>query len=121
MGGKGNAAAIHAALKEEILARGGTYRHDFFFPDEAEYSALLEAAGFEVRYASFFERPTPLKGEDGIADWIGVFAKNELSGLPEGQRRAAALAAQERLRGALFADGIWTADYVRLRMKAVAV
>ena len=121
MGGKGNAAAIHAALKEEILARGGTYRHDFFFPDEAEYSALLEAAGFEVRYASLFARPTPLKGEDGIADWIGVFAKNELFGLPEGQRRAAALAAQRRLKGALFADGIWTADYVRLRMKAVAV
>ena len=74
-----------------------------------------------MRYASLFERPTPLKGEDGVADWICVFAKNELSGLPEGQRRAAALAAQERLRGSLFADGIWTADYVRLRMKAVAV
>ena len=74
-----------------------------------------------MRCASLFERPTPLKGEDGVADWIGVFAKNELSGLPEGQRRAAALAAQQRLKGALFADGIWTADYVRLRMKAVAV
>ena len=121
MGGKGNAAAIHAALKEEILARGGTYRHDFFFPDEEEYSALLSAAGFETVYSSLFARPTPLKGDDGVADWIGMFAKNELSGLPEEERRAAALAAQQRLKGTLSADGIWTADYVRLRMKAVAV
>ena len=121
MGGKGNAALIHAALKEEILSRGGTYCHKFFFPDENGYSALLKKAGFEVRYASLFDRPTPLKGGDGIADWICIFAKNELAGLPEVSRRDAALAAQERVRNALFENGVWTADYVRLRMKAVAV
>ena len=73
-----------------------------------------------VEIDSLFYRKTPLSGENGVADWICIFAKNELAGLPEEERRDAALAAQEKCRDKLFRDGVWVADYVRLRMKATA-
>lgn len=120
MGGKGNGDVIHTALREEIMRRRAPYSHRFFFPDAEQYSALLERVGFKVEFASLFDRPTPLSGENGVADWICIFAKNELAGLPEEERRDAALAAQEKCRDKLFRDGVWVADYVRLRMKAIA-
>lgn len=119
MGGKGNAEIIHSALKEEILERGGEYRHAFFFSDEKEYGDLLKECGFEVKYIARFDRPTPLCGQDGIADWIEMFAAYELSALNEKDRRDCALAAQERCANKLLSPSGWTADYVRLRFKAV--
>lgn len=118
-GGKGNADAIYSALKEEVVSRGAEYRHCFFFPDEKEYGDLLEKCGFEVKSMQRFERPTPLKGENGVADWIEMFAVNELSSLDENVRREAALSAQKRCEGRLRSPSGWIADYVRLRFKAV--
>lgn len=119
MGGKGNAEIIHSELKDEIMRRGGEYRHAFFFPDEKEYGDLLKECGFEVKYIVRFDRPTPLCGQDGIADWIEMFAAYELSALNEKDRRDCALAAQERCANKLLSPSGWTADYVRLRFKAV--
>lgn len=119
MGGKGNAEIIHSALKDEIMRRGGEYRHAFFFPDEKEYGDLLKECGFEVKYIARFDRPTPLCGQDGIADWIEMFAAYELSALNEKDKRDAAVAAQKRCEKKLLSSSGWTADYVRLRFKAV--
>ena len=73
-----------------------------------------------MRYATLFDRPTELTGDNGVADWIAMFERTALNCLPdESTRREAALAAESAVRDRLFRDGKWYADYVRLRMKAV--
>lgn len=120
MGGHGNCGRIHKALAEQFEKRGSKYVTGKFFPTIGEYSALLEQAGFEVRYATLFERPTELKGDDGAAGWIEMFAKNAFRVITdENERREIIRSAADSLRGELFRDGKWYADYVRLRMKAV--
>ena len=119
MGGAGNNRIIHRALSEQFGRLGRKYDVLKFFPTIGEYSALLEAAGFDVRYALLFDRPTQLKGEHGVADWIELFCVNAFDGIDIEQRHRIALAAEQEVRGELFHDGKWYADYVRLRMKAV--
>lgn len=119
MGGAGNNAKIHAAMAEVFAKRGYHYVMPFYFPTVGQYAALLEEAGFSVRRAELFERPTPLKGENGLAEWIGMFLKTPLSALPEAERKPAAAEAAESLRAELYRGGVWYADYVRLRAKAV--
>ena len=120
MGGCGNNRLIHAALAEAFARRGYPYQMPFYFPTIGEYAGLLEAAGFQVRCAVLFDRPTELKGEAGMEDWIRMFVKTPFS-IIEGEAERAELIRQaaERLRGALYKNGRWYADYVRLRMKAV--
>lgn len=120
MGGHGNCGCIHKALAEQFEKHGRKYVMGNYFPTIGEYSALLEQAGFEVRYAVLFERPTELKGDDGAAGWIEMFTKNAFRVITdENERREIIRSAADSLRGELFRDGKWYADYVRLRMKAV--
>lgn len=119
-GGHGNNRLIHGALAEAFAERGFRYEMPFYFPTIGEYAALLEGAGFSVRYAALFDRPTELKGEDGLKDWINMFVRTPFSAAGAGQEREAIIdRAAELLRGDLYADGRWHADYVRIRMKAV--
>lgn len=120
-GGHGNNAKIHAALVAAFAARGLRYEMPFYFPTVGEYAALLERAGFLVRFAALFDRPTELKGPDGLRDWIHMFVKRPFEDVPEREREEIIESAVNALRGELFANGKWYADYVRLRMKAVRV
>ncbi len=119
MGGKGNNQLIHAALTEKFTERGLTYNIGKYFASIGEYAQKLETAGFKVVYATLFDRPTELHGEHGAADWIDMFAGNAFEGMSSKLKREIELAAEERLRPALYRSGKWYADYVRLRMKAV--
>ncbi len=119
MGGRGNNRLIHASLRRSFEKRGVSYEIPFYFPTVGEYAALLEEAGFRVVFAALFERPTPLAGEDGMAEWIRMFVKTPFARVPEGEREAVISEAAEALRSELYRDSVWTADYVRLRMKAV--
>ena len=69
-GGRGNNALIHTYLEKTFTEYGYRYEMPFYFPTIGEYASLAEAAGFTVRYAVLFDRPTPLKGKDGLAEWI---------------------------------------------------
>lgn len=120
MGGKGNNRRIHGALGEVFKRHGYRYEMPFYFPAICEYAALLEAAGFETRVALLFDRPTPLQGEAGLADWIRMFVKAPFEAVSEAEEREQMIAeAAQALRGELYARGVWYADYVRLRMRAV--
>ncbi len=44
-----------------------------YFPSIRAYSEILENAGFEVRFAQLFDRPTPLEGEAGLENWLRQF------------------------------------------------
>ncbi len=119
MGGYGNNRLIHGALAEAFAEHGYEYRNPFYFPSIGEYASLLEDAGFQVRYAILFDRLTELKGENGLADWSRMFVKTPFAAVGnEAEREEIIGQAAERLRGQLCRDGVWYADYVRLRMRA---
>ena len=119
-GGHGNNALIHGALKKIFEARGYRYEMPFYFPTIGEYAALLEQAGFGVKFALHFDRPTELRGENGLKEWISMFVKTPFKAIETASEKESILSeAQESLRARLFLKGRWYADYVRLRMKAV--
>jgi hypothetical protein len=87
----------------------------------AEYAGLLEAAGLEVTFATLFDRPTPLEGEHGLRDWLKMFAGSVLAAVPAERRAEFLRAVENAARPELFRDGVWFADYRRLRVVAVRV
>ncbi|MFB6129696.1 MAG: trans-aconitate 2-methyltransferase [Salinigranum sp.] len=140
LGGAGNVEAIETALREELASRGHAYESQWYFPSLGEYASLLEDRGFEVTFARLFDRPTPLDGgDDGLRNWLSMFAASLLDPLDEGDRAAVVDAVEDRLRPSLYgrgddgesavdsegravaADdggGSWVADYRRLRFVA---
>lgn len=119
-GGAGNVAQLHGALDEAARARGlPRFDANKYFPTIGHWSNVLENAGFEVRTALLFDRPTPLEGPDGAYNWLQQFGAYYLDNLSPSDREAVARDAQERARPALFRDGQWFADYRRIRFVAV--
>lgn len=117
-GGFGNAQLVHDALAQAFAKRGLAYSVAKYFPSIGEYATMLEAAGFKVVSAALFDRFTPLAGESGLADWIALFQPNSFEGMSEQEKGVLIQEAVESIRSELYVDGIWHADYVRLRMKA---
>lgn len=119
-GGHGNNALIHAALEETFRAHGYSYRMPFYFPSIGAYARLVEQAGFLVKSAILFDRPTQLNGADGLRDWIKMFIQTPFQSIPDPAEQEKIIRhAVESLKSTLCRDGVWYADYVRLRMKAV--
>ena len=120
MGGKGNIAHIMKALLAGLDRRGldGATRVPWYYPDCAEYGAKLPAAGFRIENCQLFDRPTTLPGE--MTAWLDTFAGTFLAALPDADRPAykaeVSRAIEADLKGV---DGIWRADYVRLRFRAM--
>ena len=117
-GGKGCAERVHSSLERQFARRGLAYPRTFYFPTIGEYAPILERAGFRVEYAVLFDRPTEQKTGDGLADWVRMFVKKPFEGLEPALGDELLRAAVEELRPALFRDGKWFVDYVRIRMKA---
>ncbi|HEY8516162.1 MAG TPA: methyltransferase domain-containing protein [Candidatus Binatia bacterium] len=119
MGGHGCVDKIKNALIAALDARGhdGRAADPWYFPTPEEYGALLRARGFVVESIALIPRPTPLPGD--VTGWLETFAESFTSLLPEGERGAFLAEVRERLRPELCgADGVWVADYVRLRFAA---
>ncbi len=119
MGGAGNVAAVRDALRAAMDRRGLDFEaaNPWYFPDAAEYSARLEAAGFEVSAIKLFGRPTPM--EAGFRAWMEVFGPRFIDQVPAGDRAAFLDEVEALARPALWRDGAWFIDYVRLRFVAV--
>jgi trans-aconitate 2-methyltransferase len=108
MGGKGNVQGIIGALREVT----SLVETPWYFPSVGEYAPVLERHGFEVAFATLFDRPTQVEGEDGLEDWLKMFA-GSMAGSDDIRREVA-----RRLRPTMFRDGVWTLDYRRLRVIA---
>ena len=121
LGAAGNVAtvtnAVTAVLRDWHI--DPTPYVSWFFPSPAAYASLLEAEGFTVRQLSRFERPTAVPGEQGLASWLGVFQARLMADLDDRWPTLCAEVAT-RCRGALFRDGQWWLDYVRLRVLATS-
>lgn len=117
-GGFGNVATIIRSVEQELQDLGSTAECPWFFPSPDQYQETLTKAGFEVRKISLIPRPTPLPGD--VGGWLRTFAQTYTNLLPESQRDGFIAAVVERLKPKLCDDqGHWTADYVRLRFKAI--
>jgi SAM-dependent methyltransferase len=121
-GGHGNIAAIRTAIRA-VLAAGGHHAGaggGQVYQTAEDFEARHRAAGFVDIEARIIPRPTPLP--TGIRGWLKTFRAGflESAGVPEG-KQAAAVVAIEALLAPVLRDeaGRWTADYVRLRWRAV--
>ncbi len=118
-GGGGNVKAIIAALDTAARRLGvGSFPCPWYYPSLGEYAALLERNGFEVTFAVLFDRPTPLEGEQGLRDWVRMFAADFVAGLAPERREDLLRLVEEEARPSLYQDGKWVADYRRLRVVA---
>jgi trans-aconitate methyltransferase len=118
-GGRGNVAAIVAALDSAARAIGlGAWEHPWYFPSIGDYATLLERAGLEVASAALFDRPTPLEGEEGFRRWVEMFARDLVARVPAAGREPFFRHAEDAARPDLHRDGTWFADYRRLRVVA---
>jgi trans-aconitate methyltransferase len=121
-GGRGNVRAIVAALQAATERVGmPPAKPPWYFPGVAEYACLLEATRLEVTFAALFDRPTPLQGENGLRDWVKMFAGSVLAAVPAERREEFLRAVEDVARPELFRDGVWFTDYRRLRVVAVRV
>lgn len=123
-GGDGNVATLVWALETALARRGiaATGLNPWVFMGRDECHRLLTRAGFAVATIELFPRPTPLP--TGVAGWVETFAQSYLGTVPPGQRADLIAEVVELCRPTLFAPGdgaagSWTADYVRLRFRAL--
>jgi len=122
MGGKGNVQSITNAIRQIVRAHGleATLPAEFwYFPSLSEYTTLLEKQGFRVTSAVHFDRPTKLEGEEGMENWINMFGSFFFKNNTAEQKNIIIQQAVELLKATNYHDGVWYADYVRLRVKAV--
>ncbi len=121
-GGKGNVRSIYEALRQALAALGidAEDRNPWYYPSLAEYASLLEEFGFRVVYAAHFDRPTPLPGgEQGIDNWLATFAQPFLRDLSPESVEGVVAEVKALLRPQLYRNGLWIADYKRLRLAAL--
>lgn len=119
MGGGDNVGKIRRAVRTALSARGidAEAADPWTFPGVEDQRARLEACGFMVESIQLIDRPTPLPGD--IEGWLWTFCESFLLAAPEGERAGIV----DDVRAALDPllrdeDGVWIADYVRLRFLA---
>lgn len=122
MGGHGNIRALMDASDcalEALGVREPERLHPWFYPTIGEYSSLLERHGFEVTFATLFDRPTPLAGaDDAIPEWLRMFGSRLAEPLAPGQLPEYYRLTREFAAPALRRENGWFADYRRLRIAA---
>jgi trans-aconitate methyltransferase len=123
-GGKGNIEKIVEAISNVLSKDYGIDANDlnpWYFPSIGEYSILLEQQGFRVTYAVHFDRPTKLEdGESGLNVWLaGLAADDFFKGFSETEKRDIFNKVSELAKKDLYKDGVWYADYKRLRIVAL--
>lgn len=122
-GGKGNVQTIVKATEETLAARGVLSigeKNPWYFPSIGEYATLLEQEGFHVAQAIHFARPTTLTdGEEGLKNWLHCFSNNFFADFSLKEKESAWDEIIEKCRPSLYRQGIWVADYWRIRITAI--
>jgi trans-aconitate methyltransferase len=121
-GGKGNIQQMQMTLRKVLEKRGYQERANmdfWYYPSIAEYSTELEKQNLRVVHAEHFDRNTPLKGDDGMKDWFKMFGVNFFDGLTATEIEDILNEVQDLLRPTHFINGVWNADYKRIRIVAI--
>ena len=120
MGGHGNVAAIHVALRAVLGRYGYGDREEGvnYYPAHGVYTRRLESHGFTVERMELIPRPTPLP-EGGMDGWLRTFRRGVLDSIDQSLRETIIAEICALLAPALRdEEGNWVADYVRLRFIA---
>ena len=129
-GGKGNIESIVSSLRIALVEMGldinlsrdfvNGNSHGWYFPSISEYTTLLEKNGFEVTYAELRDRFTPLNdGDNGLRNWIKMFGGRFLERLTKDEQDRVISNVEDRLHPKLYKNGVWNADYRRIRFVAI--
>ncbi|MDB9525506.1 methyltransferase domain-containing protein [Oscillatoria sp. CS-180] len=119
-GGYGNIATVLAAIAQarQALDLGSFPASPWYFPSISAYTGLLEEQGFEVQFARLYDRPTPLQGEDGLLNWLQMFATRFWADLSSQQVQDLLPKVVAIARPDLYKDNQWWADYRRIQVIA---
>lgn len=118
-GGHGCVHTFRTALVQALERRGidGGARVPWYFPTPDDYTSRLEQAGFRVDSIALIPRPTLLAGD--IIGWLEIFAQSFVHGFSDSDRQNYLHEVRSVLEPQLRdGNGIWIADYVRLRFSA---
>lgn len=121
-GGKGNVQNITDEIIHQFRLEGipfGPDQFPWYYPSIGEYSTLMEQAGFRVTFAQHFDRPTPLNGENGLRNWIEMFALGMFEGLTPETADLIITRVETNLKDVLCRNGEWTVDYKRIRVMGI--
>jgi trans-aconitate methyltransferase len=121
-GGKGNNQHMLKVLRDVFIKRGHVKnaKIDFwYYPSIGEYSTELEKQNFRVVHAEHFDRITPLKGDQGIKDWFLMFGDYLFVDISDTEKDDILDEVQDKLKVTHFKDGVWNADYKRIRIVAL--
>jgi ubiquinone/menaquinone biosynthesis C-methylase UbiE len=121
-GGKGNVQKITDEIINQLGVQGISFKTEHFpwyYPSIGQYSTLMEQAGFRVTHAQHFDRPTPLIGENGLRNWMEMFAFSMFEGIPTETKELILTQVENNLRDVLFHNGEWIADYKRIRVVGI--
>lgn len=121
-GGKGNIETIANEIIRQLGNLGVEYDPDTFpwyYPSIAEYASLMESVGFRVTFARHYDRPTPLKGKDGLKNWIEMFGIHMLQGVNETKKKEIITKVKNSLKTVLYKENNWIADYKRIRIMGI--
>ena len=117
-GGHGNVETIVQAAIVAGARQGVNLQKPWYFPHLGEYANLLESVGLEVTFALLFDRPTRLEDpQHGLRNWMRMFGGPFLVQVPDPERFLDELVTEAR--PVLERDGVWWADYRRLRITAI--
>lgn len=126
LGGKGNVYSLIEGITEilekeyDLKPKAANQRIPWYFPSIAEYTALLESAGFRVMFAQHFDRPTVLPdGENGLNHWLASFSGDFFPEFSKENLENIYEKVKEKVHPKLFNGKEWIADYKRLRIVAV--
>lgn len=121
LGGIGNVETLVNTTQNVLREHGYERDHPWYFPKPGDHTVLLERNGFEVNFVRLFDRPTKLDGESGLRNWLNVFGDSLFAGLTDECRDSVITCIEDRLREDIYdpKTETWTADYRRLRFRAV--
>ena len=134
MGGHGNVAEAHTALRAAVMHQGLSIEQvsdscPWFFASEDWTRKALQEASFEVLRLETEWRPTRLTSRDGggLEGWIRLMGASFLDAIERADAREAAVREACRVlrpvctRDCEQAEGVLSLNYVRLRAVARAV
>jgi trans-aconitate methyltransferase len=121
-GGQGNVRKMQNAFDQTLVELGAARQGEinpWYYPSVSEYATLLKKNGFEVRFITLFDRPSPLEdGDAGMRNWIAMFGSDYCAKLSPEDCELFFGRVEELLRPELFHEGKWWADHRRLRLVA---
>jgi len=119
-GGKGNCEIILNSVIGNMKKMNYDYaaeKFPWYFPSIGEYTSLMEEVGFQVTYATHFDRPTKLMDkETGLRNWISMFVGNLVKEVKERDLEMLIDSVESEVKHKLFQNGDWYADYKRIRV-----